>query len=272
LKRTLKWYRSAPARAAVPSVMIPLVLVLLAAGCSETTPPPAQGSIRVHLVDSPARFDAVTIAARELSAHSSGSDSSSGWIVLDSTPRTIDLLSLTNGSSLLLADTPLPVGHYTQLRLKLADESTVTVDAAEHPLDVPSGLQSGLKLNHPFDIEANTVYEITLDFDAERSIHVTGSHRYMLRPVIRVVATQTSGSISGVLSPSTADAIIFTLAGADTVGTRPGAGGAFRLSPLPPGLYAVSIQPVDPGYSPSVLAGIEVAAGHDTNLGTIVLH
>ena len=67
-----------------------------------------------------------------------------------------------------------------------------------HNLTVPIGMQSGLKLNHEFAIEGGDLFKITLDFDAARSVHLTGNGRHMLRPVIGTMAHVVSGGLRGV--------------------------------------------------------------------------
>ena len=257
-----------------PSLALALLCAVVLAGCGSSSKPApaAQGEIRILLVDSPAVYDAVNIVVTEVSVHSAAADSTSGWIVLNSTTRTFDLLTLRNGASQILGDSSLGAGHYTQIRLKLADSCTVIVDGQMHPLEVPSGVQSGLKLNHPFDIAPGTLYELTLDFDAMRSIHVTGNDRFKMSPVIRVVANQVSGSISGTINPASVGAGIFTLAGADTVSTLADTStGEFTLVALPANTYAVHVVPIPLAYGEITLTGVQVVAGQDTNLGTITL-
>jgi hypothetical protein len=256
------------------SLVVVLLGILLLAGCGSSTKPAqtSQGEIRIVLVDRPAGYDAVNIVVTEVSVHSSDADSTSGWIVLNSTTRTFDLLTLRNGASQILGESPLNPGHYTQIRLKLAESCTVIVDGQTHPLEVPSGAQSGLKLNHPFDIAPNALYELTLDFDAMRSIHVTGNGSYKLSPVIRVVANQVSGTLSGTIDPASSGPAVFTLLGADTVSTfADSITGEFRLMALPAADYVVHIVPMVLAYRDTTLTGVPVTAGQDTSLGTITL-
>ena len=255
-----------------PAVLLLGIVAL--SGCSSSTKPPqdSPGEIRIFLVDQPAEYDAVNIVVTEVSVHSSDADSTSGWIMLNDTMRTFDLLTLRNGASQILGETLLNSGHYTQIRLKLAESCTVIVDGQTYPLEVPSGAQSGLKLNHPFDIAPSTLYELTLDFDATRSIHVTGNDRYTLSPVIRAVANQISGTISGTIDPVISRAAVLTMVGADTVSAFPDTTtGAFRLVALPANTYAVHIVPLVLTFRDTTLTGVAVVAGQDTGLGTITL-
>ncbi|MEA3419593.1 MAG: DUF4382 domain-containing protein [Campylobacterota bacterium] len=129
-------------------------------------------------------------------------------------PQTFNLLELQDGHSLHLGNFILPVGHYKEIRFKLdAAERNGKVksnpgcnivfedDNGEEwsvPLFVPSGGQSGYKGKGKFEITANAQIEITADFNVEKSIVVAGkSGKYLLKPVIRLVVTELSGTIKG---------------------------------------------------------------------------
>ncbi len=251
-------------------ILLSCVVCLL--GCSDSTNPSRKaGELRVILVDAPSAFDAVNIVVNEVSVHAADADSASGWTVLSDSSRTYDLLALTNGLSQVIGDRMLDPGHYTQIRLKLGTGSTVVDGRTTYPLVVPSGLQTGLKLNHSFDIQSNTLYSLTLDFDAARSIRLVGSD-YVLSPVIRLVATQTSGTISGTILPVAAKAVASTTVGADTVSASADTtSGYFRLMALPAGTYSVHIVPGAAGFRDSTVTGVTVVAAQNTDMGTITL-
>lgn len=259
-------------------IALALVFLLLLGllGCSEDSTTGnsngSQGDIKIYLVDTPYDYDAVNIVVTEVSVHFASSDSLSGWVVINGTTRTINLLNLTNGNVDILGTSRLNVGSYSQIRLKIGTGSNVVVDGQTYPLDIPSGSQTGLKLNHQFEIEANTLYEVTLDFDVSRSIHITGNDQYQMRPVIRVIANVISGSISGVVSPASAHALVSTMAGLDTLTTYANVtSGGFMLMALPAGIYSVTIHSGVDAYADSTLTGITVVAQQNTNIGTIVL-
>ena len=261
------------------SLMVSLTFTILMflglSGCSESPTDNSngtQGDIKLYLVDSPGDYDAVNIVVTEVSVHLTSSDTVSGWTIISDSTRTINLLNLTNGNFDILGTHRLDVGRYSQIRLKIGTGSNVVVDGVTHSLEIPSGSQSGLKLNHQFEIEAETLYELTLDFDASRSIHITGNDQYMMRPVIRVVANIVSGSISGVVSPATALALISTTFDSDTMSTYADvATGGFRLMVLPAGIYSVKIDSGVDIYADSTLTGVTVTARQNTNIGTIFL-
>ncbi len=249
-----------------------LGLLLALAGCGDDTNAPATGTLRINLVDSPAAYDAVYVQIDSVQVHEAGADSSGGWRTVSAQPGTYDLLTLRNGLSALLVDRQLPAGHYTQIRLRLGDGNSVVVDGVEHDLDVPSGAQTGLKLNHPFTIEGGVLTEITLDFDASRSVHMTGNGQYKLRPVIRAMANVVSGSLRGVALPLDARAAVEAVSGTDTlVAWADTLDGSFLFPVIREGLWQVTIAPTAGAYLDSVLAAVPVTAQQVTDLGTIEL-
>ena len=258
------------------SFLILIFSFIIYIGCSDqTTNVPTgelNGSIRMYLVDSPASMDSVIICVTQVEVHKSGSDSTSGWFVINDSSRYFDLLELTNGASAVLGDTSLTPGRYTQIRLLIGDSSYVIDQGAKHFLEVPSGSQSGLKLNHQFTIEEGKLYELLLDFNCDNSIVITGNGKYKLKPVIRVIPMVISGSISGQVIPIEAQPTIWTVYGTDTVTTYTNMQGFFKLMALPEGMYDVNIIPADTlVYRDSTITDIQVIADEDTDIGTVTL-
>ena len=122
-------------------------------------------------------------------------------------PRQIDLLALTGtDSELLLEDVEVPSGHYEWVRLMVdatedgvADSYINLDDGSQHELEVPSGSQSGLKLNTGFNVPAGGAASFTLDFDLRKSVHepMNAGDAYILRPTLRIVDNSRIGAIAG---------------------------------------------------------------------------
>jgi len=129
--------------------------------------------------------------------------------VFDFAPRQIDLLALDGGGSeVLLADEMLPAGEYEWIRLKVnagrdASDSFIELDdGSVHPLFIPSGNQTGLKLIRGFTIGAGSTSNFTIDFDLRKSvIHPPGQgETYHLKPVLRLVNNLEVGVIEGTVA------------------------------------------------------------------------
>ena len=128
--------------------------------------------------------------------------------------KTIDLLALQGmASQPLLEDEEIPEGQYNQIRLHVNaefdgenDSYVVLEGGGTEELQVPSGSQSGLKINTPFTVAAGTddialgndesIY--TIDFNLAKSvINPGGQPGYFLKPVLRLVQNINTGSIAG---------------------------------------------------------------------------
>lgn len=59
-------------------------------------------------------------------------------------------------------------------------------------------IKTGIKLIHPFEIIEGETTELTIDFDAEKSIIKTGNGEYKLKPVIKVTSTTTINDLTPV--------------------------------------------------------------------------
>ena len=104
-----------------------------------------------------------------------------GWKILTNQSKTFDLIAI-KGVSAMLGSINLDVGKYTQIRLYLTN-ATVTINGVKQSLKIPSGV---LKLVHPFTIKGGDTLTLTLDFDAEKSVHQAGT-QYIMRPTIKII-------------------------------------------------------------------------------------
>lgn len=122
----------------------------------------------------------------------------------DPSVQTIDLLEQTGGASALLLDgVTVPAGRVNWVRLLLAaDAGTIKLSTGSYPLTVPSGDQTGLKLNRGFIVPADGEARIYIDFDVRKSIvemHSGMTTSYKLKPTLRLV--EDFGAIAGEVDP-----------------------------------------------------------------------
>jgi len=124
--------------------------------------------------------------------------------------KSIDLLKQTAGVSALLLDSvEIPAGKVNWVRLVLAEkagEIVLSTGTFPLPLTVPSGSQTGLKLNRGFVVpqEGDGEARIYIDFDVRKSIvevHSTVPPSYKLKPTLRMVE-DVYGAIVGEVSTS----------------------------------------------------------------------
>jgi hypothetical protein len=252
-------------------IIILFVILYLSCNTEDTVFSPDQGEaiLRIYLTDAPAGYDSVNIKFSEISAHLD-----STWILVRTDPVTVNLLDWTDGRSIIIADTVVPAGLYTQIRLKI-DDAWVVINDVKHIMDVPSGAQTGLKLGPAFTVKPGVTYELLIDFDANRSVITTGSPSspkgFKLKPHLRVVSKAVSGSISGKVSNPDNFPIVYAIQTPDTISSsnvNP-ADSTFYLLYLAPGNYTVSI--VDDLLQKKEVESVSVTAGMNTHIGTVTL-
>jgi len=110
---------------------------------------------------------------------------SSAWMTIAEPNLVFDFLQLLDTITVVLADTLVAPGHYTQLRLIVADSNEVVIDGISYPLIVPSGTETGVKLNLGVTIEGGETAKVYLQFDEETAI-VETANGYHLRPSFRL--------------------------------------------------------------------------------------
>ena len=124
-------------------------------------------------------------------------------------PLLINLLDLGSSGNLLVDGAEIPLGTYNKVRMILdapeeqnqapvnpASFLTLDGDATEYPIFIPSGSQTGLKVNLTPNIELvdGSSFEIVFDFNSENTIKKTGQNdRYIIRPT-SMSATVTDNS------------------------------------------------------------------------------
>lgn len=239
----------------------------------------AAGTLRVALTDAPSCYQHVYVTVQKVRVNQSATagDQDGGWSDLTlATPQRIDLVTLGNGVLQDLGTMPLPAGHYTQVRLVLADNATTpnanTVQpngGSETPLDTPSAMQSGLKLQANFDVAAGQMADIVLDFNACSSVVKAGnSGKYILKPVISVVPRLVSGLTGYVSTTLTAASTTVSAQQNGTIvrATAPDATGFFSIPYLQPGTYTVVIT--SDSHATGVVNSVPVGTGTTALNGT----
>ncbi|HEY0823360.1 MAG TPA: DUF4382 domain-containing protein [Ramlibacter sp.] len=243
---------------------------------------PATGTLKLSMTDAPACYSSVVLNVEKIRVHTSNDsgtgDGDGGWkdIVPANAPVKIDLLDLTNGQLAELGSTTVPAGSYHQLRLVLANNgNTVTpVGGTPQPLKTPSGQQSGVKIKADFEVAANQVSDYLMDFDACKSIVLTGSGTYILKPVVRL-SQKPAGSIQGYVTTTmtlTGTTVSAQQNGTVLRSTTPDAAGKFTLAYLNPGTYTVVITSSEraTGVVESVPVGTSTVSINGTSTAVVL--
>ena len=96
-------------------------------------------------------------------------------------PQEYDLLTLQNGVTALLGTETIPEGEYAQLRLvvdqaeiNLGGDATFADGSSSKMLFVPSGMETGIKVEFGGPITISGATSLTVDFDVEQNFTFLG--------------------------------------------------------------------------------------------------
>lgn len=224
--------------------------------------------VAIKMTDAPGPYDAVFVDVQGVEITGSGGET----VILNAKKGIYNLLDLSNGVSALIATDTLETSKVEQIRLILGTDNTVVLNGVSYPLSTPSADQSGLKLQVHETLQQGILYEILLDFDANKSIVVIGNGTYKLKPVVRTIQTAVSGSIKGKISP-VGLAVVTAVSATDATvsfSTNVNLVGDFMVMGLPAGNYNVTITPILP-LLPVIKSNVTVSSGLITDINTINL-
>ncbi len=157
-------------------------------------------------------------------------DGEGGPVVIVEEGGAFDLLELRDGITELLGSAEVDVGTYAQLRfivdsarVELKEGLTFRDGSTSRELMVPSGAQTGIKLNLDradgdasdggTEVEEGEETSLIVDFDVSQSFVVQGNPNtpagirgFLFTPVLRVAEEDAAGSVAGTVSgPEGAD-------------------------------------------------------------------
>jgi len=229
------------------------------------------GTMTVEMTDAPIdSADAVNVFIERVEVQS---QDGSGWITLNEPQQEYNLLELVNGATEVIGSAELEEGTYNQIRLILSqDGHSVVVDGMEYSMKVPSGAQTGVKLNINAEIEPDIEYVLLLDFEASRSVVKAGeSGKYLLKPVIRAHEKAITGNVAGTVNPVDAQPVVYAIADSDTLSSTIAdtTSGEIKLIGLEEGTYSVSVDPRNDDYQSKTVDNVDVTAEETTDLGTV---
>jgi len=174
---------------------------------------PEEGQLSLSITDAPVdEATSVVVQFSGVAFKRAGSPAETVQNLVPAT-RQIDLLEYQEGRAALLLDgVTLPAGDYEWVRLivdnqpGVRDSYLVRTTGEECELRVPSGAESGLKLNRGFTLPADGSVALTIDFDLRQSVHAPPGQQgsaaectqgYLLRPTLRIVDNANVGAIGG---------------------------------------------------------------------------
>lgn len=235
--------------------------------CKKSKETEAFGNIVFRLTDSPGEFEHVYLDIDKIEIN----HSEKGWITIsDAMNGNIDILAYNNGSDTLISNSTLPAGTFTQIRLILGANNSLVKNGITYPLTVPSGSQSGIKININQVLNANQNVIRWIDFDAGKSIKQLGNGTYQLKPQYRSYSEEENGRIDGYLFPANAQAYVNLISNNDTLIAIPESNGYFKFTGLN-GTYNAEMIPTSATYNAAYYPNIQVSPGTIYSLGIITL-
>jgi hypothetical protein len=248
------------------------ILTLFLIGCSTDEavgPGEGEGRLILYLSDAPTEiFTEVNVEIERVEIYSE----QEGWLEVKGQTEVYNLLELTGGEMALLADVVITSDIYSSIRLHIGGGSHVVFQGQMLDLEISSGAQGGVELEHHMELQSGATIEILLDFDAHRS--VTGSlATLVLDPVIRVESMEETGSIAGEVAPVDAYAVVIASQNADVVTSTYAdeETGSFTLIGLAEGQYNIEVVARAGNYRTALIENITVEAGATVNLDPITL-
>jgi len=147
-----------------------------------------KGTIEIRVTDPPPPgvYSAnVTLAKIEVhTASDNVSDNDSGWITIIDYEATFDLFEIIDKVNILGSDN-VTAGKYTQVRADVIRVEGLTKAMEPYEAEVPSGT---LKFVRPFNVEADRKTILTLDFDGDKSLVMTGKEgKFLFKPVVKLI-------------------------------------------------------------------------------------
>jgi hypothetical protein len=280
-----------------------LMLAAVVTGCSRSVahdiqpnPTTPLRNVNLYLTDAPADFQHVYFDIQKIEVkvdldQTHANDDSFGdndedyddteevdqfgrWVTLNVAPQQLDVLALRNGVERLMGNAAVPT-RIRKVRITVGDENRLIngegrdcrlalINDTEHLLYVRVKAAD-------MDNSLPGTTELRLDVDLARSIVAAGDE-YVLTPQMRLFNLQTTGAVSGNISPTDAGARVMIT---DGLGFETGAipapqEGMFLVRGLRPGVvYTVMVTA--PGYNDYEIRDVMVERGGELQLGEITL-
>jgi hypothetical protein len=151
---------------------------------------PGTGMINVYVTDPPPPdMEEIWVDIKNLEVHKTGGNWTS--IAVDTDP--FDLKEI-EGIQQFLASQIVEVGKYTQIRFDV-NSVRIVANGDNYTAKVPS---NKIKLVGNFNVTDNNTTEITLDFNGEKSVLVTGKGDYIFKPVIKLLVSDKGNPVKPV--------------------------------------------------------------------------
>lgn len=239
---------------------------------------PQANSFKVRMTDNPGDYAALDVELTSVQAY----NSRIGWVVLDSSVQSMNVLDYMNGAETELAYvTEADSGNYTQLKfvfdpeatLKLHDNYELGELALVGSQEVTLNMQGSNEVFVEIDetVNENKGASVLVDFNVAQSVVYNNDGTFKYKPVINQVKNQYSG-VRGQITTMT-DASVMLTNGSDTLSTFLSQNGEFMFKGTEEGIYSLVVDPatkeLQNGAEKFTVDNIVVYEGQVTFLGEI---
>lgn len=212
--------------------------MIIALGFSSCKKEEAKGNtFKVRMTDAPGDFVQLNIQVTGVDVYST----SKGWVNLSSQTQSVNVLDLTNGNEIVLANaSSVDAGLYTKLRVRFASQASLLLVGGGSTLALTwTGGNQETEIDISQNISADAGANLLLDFNAAQSVTELGGI-YSLEPVITVIYDEETG-MQGTIN-GTSNALVQVSNGNNTYSTYINAQGKFLLRGLAPGNYTIAVM------------------------------
>jgi len=153
----------------------------------EPTPTPTVdwGIIEIRVTDPPPPgVSSANVTLTKLEVHQV-SDNGSGWITIIDDEVTFNLFEIID-KAMVIGSENVTAGKYTQIRAEVTGVEGLTKAGKPYKATVPSGK---LKFVKPFNVEDGMTTVLTLDFDGDKSLVMTGKDKFLFKPVVKLLVS-----------------------------------------------------------------------------------
>ena len=242
------------------------LLTLGLSSCKKDGGAEAFGEMEISMTDSPGDFQSLVVEITQVEAYSSAT----GWVVLNSATQSHDILTLTNGTEVVIAsNAELEPENYTKIRLTYGSNSYVVVDALGASATFSLTADSQTEIDIETEYDANGKASITLDFHAGQSVFGNATTGFDFRPVVTEMKNKATG-VRGRMEAGV-QAYVEVSGEGRTYDCFSDADGNFMVRGMVAGTYTMDIYPEDSQANGEMhrVENVVVVDGEIRQMGTI---
>lgn len=246
------------------SLLVSAILVFGFASCKKDKDAPGK-SFKVRMTDTPGDFIQLNVQITSVDVYSQ----SQGWVNVSSQTQSVNIVSLTNGAEIELANaTNISVGTYTKIRITFASQASIMLVGGNSSLSLTwTGGQQQVEIAINAQVTGSVGANILLDFNVAQSVTEVGGV-YFINPFISIIADEHTG-VKGKVTGASA-AMVKLHNGGNSYSTYINANGNFLIKGMAPGTYTASVMAAG-SLQVHEVDNVVVSQGQITSMGDINL-